>query len=254
MVGALQDRIAIVTGGGGGIGRATALALAEAGAHVVVADIAADRAQETVRLVLDAGGRAELVRTDVSRDEQVAALVAGTVDRHGRLDCAVNAAAIEFENTLLADAEEADYERVMDVNVRSVFLCLKHEIRAMLPRGTGSIVTIASTNATRPQPRTPLYTASKHAVIGLVKAAAGDYASRGIRINAVAPGATDTPMLRAAIERRGGTAEQVAGLLSPMRRFGDPAEVARAVRWLCSDEASFVTGHDLRGAGGMLTR
>ena len=252
---ALAGRSALVTGGGGGIGRATALLLAAAGARVVVADIAADRGEETAALVAAAGGEATFVRTDVSQADQVRDLVAHTVEAHGRLDCAVNAAAIEFEDTLVSDAVEADYDRMMDVNVRSVFLCLKYETSAMLAQGDGgSIVTIASTSATRPQPRTPLYTASKHAVLGLVRACAVDYASKGIRINAVSPGAVDTPMLRQAVDRRGADLQQTAALLSPMRRLGDPGEIAKAVLWLCSDDSSFTTGHNLASDGGMLAR
>lgn len=252
---ALQGRAALVTGGGGGIGRATALALAAAGAHVVVADIAEDRVEETAALVRQEGGEASFLRADVSQADQVRDLVAHTVEAHGRLDCAVNAAAIEFEDTLVTDADEADYERMMDVNVRSVFLCLKYQIRAMLEHGDGgSIVVIASTSARRPQPRTPLYTASKHAVLGLVRATAVDHASKGIRINAVSPGAIDTPMLRQAVDRRGGDLQRTAGLLSPMRRLGDPAEVARAVLWLCADDSSFTTGHNLAADGGMMAR
>lgn len=251
----LDDRIALVTGGGGGIGRASVLALANVGATVVVADIAANRAQQTVDLVEESGGHAEALSVDVSQPEQVSDLIAHTVERHGGLDCAVNAAAIEFEDTDVTEATDADYERMMNVNVRSVFLGLRHQVAAMLAHGRGgSIVAIASSSSFRPQPRTPLYTASKHAVLGLVRACAVDHAANGIRINAIAPGAIDTPMLRQAIDRRHGDHEQMARVLSPMRRFGDPSEVAAAVLWLCSDESSFVTGHAMAVDGGLLAR
>jgi glucose 1-dehydrogenase len=250
---ALKSRIGIVTGGAGGIGRGAARALAGAGAHVVVADIDTLRGQETVDEIHATGGSATFVRTDVSDAEQVSHLVNGTVERHGRLDCAVNAAGIEFEATLLHDETEADYERMMDVNVRSIFLCLRAQLAVMVDQpGGGSIVAIASTNAHRPQPRTPLYSASKHAVLGLVRATALDYAAKGVRINAISPGAIDTPMLRGAIDRRGGNPADFARVLNPMRRFGDPTEVGQAALWLCSDASSFTTGTTLAVDGGFL--
>jgi glucose 1-dehydrogenase len=141
---------------------------------------------------------------------------------------------------------------MMNVNTRGVFLCMKHEIAAMLAAGGGSIVNIASTNSFRPQHDQPAYTASKHAVLGLTRSAAMDYAGRGIRINAICPGAIDTPMLRNAMERRGRDADDVAHRLSPLGRFGRPDEIAAAVLWLCSDASSFTSGHALAVDGGML--
>lgn len=249
----LAGRVILVTGAAGGIGRATVVALAAAGATIVAADIAEGRLAETVDRARDVGGTVRARPTDVSRPEEVRALVDGVVADHDRFDGAVNAAAIEFEDTLVTEATDADYDRMMDVNVRSVFLGLREQARAILSLGRpGSIVAIASSSAHRPQPRTPLYTASKHAVLGLVRACAVDLARSGIRVNAISPGAIDTPMLRAAIERRRGDLDRTARALSPMHRFGAPAEVADAVLWLLSDESSFVTGHALAVDGGML--
>lgn len=248
-----QGRAVVVTGGGGGMGRAICLAFAATGAAVVVADLDEGSGQQTLEELASAGGVGSFVHTDVSRADDVEAMVAHTVEAYGSLDHAVNAAAIEFEDTLLHDAADADYDRMLDVNVRSVFLCMRAEIRAMLDHGQGgTIVTIASTSAWRPQPRTPLYTASKHAVLGFVRAAGVDYARRGIRINAIAPGAIQTPMLASAIERRGGDLARAVGRLSPSGRYGQPEEIAEAALWLSSARSSFTVGHALAVDGGFL--
>ena len=170
------------------------------------------------------------------------------------LDCAANVAAIETETTLLADCDEATFDRLVAVNLKSVFLCLKYEIRAMLERGGGAIVNIASTNSFRPLPKQAVYTATKHGVVGLTKTAAIEYAAAGIRINAVAPGAIDTPMLRGAMAARGSAEQDVLARLSLTGRFGQPAEIAHAVLWLCSDESAFTMGHVLAVDGGYLAR
>lgn len=249
----LEDRVALVTGAAGGIGRATAIALAGAGATVVTSDIADEPGRETVEAIRASGGIATYVHADVSDEEEVDALLAHVEGAHGRLDCAVNAAGVEFEATLLHEAASDDYRRMFAVNVQSVFLCMRRELELMLAGGRpGSIVNVASTNASRPQPGTPLYTASKHAVLGMVRATALDYAARGIRVNAISPGAIDTSMLRGAIGRRGGNPDAFAKVLSPMRRFGQPEEVARAALWLCSDASSFTTGANLSVDGGFL--
>ena len=154
----------------------------------------------------------------------------------------------------MADVEEATFDRIIAVNLKSIFLCMKFEIRQMLTHGGGAIVNIASTNSFRPQPHQSAYTASKHGVLGMTKNAAIDYAPHGIRINAICPGAIDTPMLRAAIERRGREPEEVAGRLSVLGRFGDPAEIAAAALWLCSDASSFTVGHAFAVDGGYLAR
>jgi glucose 1-dehydrogenase len=247
-------KVALVTGAAGGMGRATAQAFAAAGAKVVAADIAADEGEQTAKLIRGNGGEAVFVRTDVSDAADVEAAVATAVNEYGGLDCAANMAAIETETTFLADCEEATFDRLVAVNLRSIFLCLKYEIRAMLQRGGGSIVNIASTNSFRPLPKQAVYTATKHGVIGLTKTAAIEYAGKGIRVNAVAPGAIDTPMLRGAIAARGSDEAEVISRLSLIGRFGDPTEIANAVLWLCSDRSTYTVGHTLAVDGGYLAR
>lgn len=249
----MSGTTAIVTGATGGMGRAITLRLADAGADVIATDVADTGADELLADASSAGGAVHFVRGDVSVSDDVAAVVATALDRTGRLDAAVNAAAIEFETVPLADCADDDFDRMMRVNTRGVFLSMKHEIRAMLEGGRpGSIVNIASTNSFRPQHDQPAYTASKHAVLGLTRSAAMDYASDGIRVNAICPGAIDTPMLRNAMERRGRSADDVALRLSPIGRFGDPGEIADAALWLLSPGSSFTTGHALSVDGGML--
>ena len=247
-------KVALVTGAAGGMGRATAQAFAAAGAKVVAADIAVDEGEQTAKLIRGNGGKAVFVRTDVSDAADVEAAVATAVNEYGGLDCAANMAAIETETTFLADCEEATFDRLVAVNLRSIFLCLKYEIRAMLQRGGGSIVNIASTNSFRPLPKQAVYTATKHGVIGLTKTAAIEYAGQGIRVNAVAPGAIDTPMLRGAIAARGSDEAEVISRLSLVGRFGDPTEIANAVLWLCSDGSTYTVGHTLAVDGGYLAR
>jgi NAD(P)-dependent dehydrogenase (short-subunit alcohol dehydrogenase family) len=247
-------KVALITGAAGGMGRATAQAFAAAGAKVVAADIAADEGEQTAKLIRGNGGEAVFVRTDVSDAADVEAAVATAVNEYGGLDCAANMAAIETETTFLADCEEATFDRLVAVNLRSIFLCLKYEIRAMLQRGGGSIVNIASTNSFRPLPKQAVYTATKHGVIGLTKTAAIEYAGQGIRVNAVAPGAIDTPMLRGAIAARGSDEAEVISRLSLVGRFGDPTEIANAVLWLCSDGSTYTVGHTLAVDGGYLAR
>jgi NAD(P)-dependent dehydrogenase (short-subunit alcohol dehydrogenase family) len=245
---------ALVTGGASGMGRAISSAFAVAGARVLVADISVDGGEETARAVKQAGGEAVFVRTDVSQSSDVQAAVDAAVSSFGGLDFAVNAAAIEGEGGPLADVDEDVFDRVIAVNLRSIFLSMKYEIRAMLAGGGGSIVNIASTNSYRPQPHQAAYTASKYGVAGITKAAAIDYAPLGIRINAVAPGAIDTPMLRGAIAARGRDADEVAGRLSLTGKFGTVDEIAEGALWLCSDRSSFTIGHVLAVDGGYLAR
>jgi NAD(P)-dependent dehydrogenase (short-subunit alcohol dehydrogenase family) len=250
--------VAFITGAGGGMGRAISIAFADAGAKVVMADVDAAGGAETQRLAEEAGGDAVFVATDVSDGAAVEAAIGAAIDRHGRIDCAVNAAAIENETSPLHECDDSVFDRIASVNGRGMFLSLKHEIAAMLSpsRGEpgGAIVNIASTNSFRPQHDQPAYTASKHAVIGLTRSAAYDYAPRGIRINAICPGSIDTPMLRSAMARRGRDPQDVVGRLSLINRFGQPEEIAAAALWLCSDGASFVYGHALAVDAGYLAR
>jgi len=255
MTASFEGKVAVVTGAAGGMGRAIAEAFAAAGAAVAAADISEEGGRATVDGITGSGGRAVFVPTDVSDASAVEQLVATAVQQFGSLDCAVNAAAIENETTRLADTDEADFDRMIAVNLKSVYLCLKYELRAMLAQGRGgSIVNIASTNSFRPQPNQAAYTASKHGVLGITRAAAIDYAGDGIRINAICPGAIDTPMLRGAMARRGRDPEDVARRLSLLNRFGRVEEIAQAALWLCSDESGFTVGHALAVDGGYLAR
>lgn len=251
----LEGKVAIVTGAGVGMGAATARLLAARGARVVVSDINPDTAATTVEAIRANGGTAHAVRTDVSDEAQVEALVAETVATFGRLDCAVNNAAITPDVLPIHEADMAVFDRVLNVDLRSVMLCMKYEIRQMLAQeGPGSIVNIGSVSSFRPQPNNAAYVAAKHGVIGLTKTGSLEYAGRGIRVNAVLPGAIDTPMLRGALETTGFTEADFAPALSLFGRFGKPEEVAEASAWLCSDAASYVTGHSLAVEGGYLTR
>ena len=249
-----DGRSTIVTGGSGGMGRAIALAFAAAGSRVIVSDVAVAGGEETVDLVRAAGGEAQFIAADVSKGADVEALVNEAVRAYGGLDYAVNAAAIEFEIDYLADLSEEDWDRMLDVNLKSIFLCMKHEINAMLAGSGGAIVNIASTNSYRPQAHQSAYTASKFGVLGLTKSAAVDYAPRGIRINAICPGSIDTPMLRGAMAKRGRDPQEVANRLSLIGRFGTPDEIAAAALWLCSGASAFTIGHALAVDGGYLSR
>lgn len=251
----LEGRVAIVTGAGVGMGAATAKVLATRGAKVIVSDIVEGTARETCEAIRAAGGIAEVVLCDVAEEAQVEALVASTVDLFGRLDCAVNNAAITPDNLPIAEADMTVFDKVLRVDLRSVMLCMKYEIRQFLKQASkGAIVNIGSVSSFRPQPNNAAYVAAKHGVIGLTKTGSLEYAGQGIRVNAVLPGAIDTPMLRGALETTGFTEADFAPALSLFGRFGKPEEVAEASAWLCSDAASYVTGHSLAVEGGYLTR
>ncbi len=246
-----EDKVALVTGGGSGIGRASALAFANAGAKVVVSGRREKEAFETIALLKQRGGQGTFIRADVSRESEVEALVAQTVSTYGRLDAAFNNAGTEGEvGKQTHEQSLANYESVMDTNVLGVLLAMKHEIGALLKNGGGAIVNNASVGGLVGFPGASVYVASKHAVLGLTKTAALEYARRGIRINAVAPGGIETPMLH---RFTGGPGtdffNQLAGM-HPIGRLGRPEEIAEAVLWLCSDKASFVTGLSLTADGG----
>jgi glucose 1-dehydrogenase len=232
------------------MGAAIVGALVGEGARVVAADRSLAQLEE---LASPLGDAVACSANDLTDDAAADDLVAFAVETFGQLDCAVNAAAIEFETAPLHLVTDADYDRLMDINVRALFRCMRAELTTMLAGGNGgSIVNIASTNSFRPQHDQPVYTASKHAVLGLTRSAALDYAHHGVRVNAICPGAIDTPMLRAAMDRRGRNADEVARRLTRFGRFGTPEEIAAAAVWLCSDESSFTTGHALAVDGGML--
>ncbi|MEZ5743022.1 MAG: glucose 1-dehydrogenase [Sphingomonadaceae bacterium] len=251
----LDGKVAIVTGAGMGMGAATARLFAGRGAKVIVSDINEEAGRETLDAIRSAGGEAEFVLCDVTDEAQVEALVAKTVSAFGRLDCAVNNAAITPDILPIAEADMAVFDKVLNVDLRSVMLCMKYEIRQFLAQGSkGAIVNVGSVSSFRPQPNNAAYVAAKHGVIGLTKTGSLEYAPQGIRVNAVLPGAIDTPMLRGALETTGFTEEEFAPALSLFGRFGKPEEVAEASAWLCSDAASYVTGHSLAVEGGYLTR
>lgn len=244
-----SGKVAIVTGAAAGIGRATAEAFATAGARVVVADINQTEGEQVASGIRAAGGDAMFIPCDVRDDAQVQALVAETVERFGQLDMAFNNAGIEIEQSKLADGDDATFDRIMDINVKGVWRCMKHEIPAMLANGGGAIVNTASVAGLGAAPKMSIYSASKHAVIGLTRSAAVEYAKKGIRVNAVCPAVIDTDMFRRAAEADPRKAEYAAAM-HPVGRLGQASEIAAAVLYLCSEGAAFTTGVALPVDGG----
>jgi len=252
-----QGKTAIVTGGGSGIGRATALALARAGAQVVIGNRNREQGHAVVQEIAALGGQAEFVRTDVANVNDVKALIARAVEKFGRLDLAFNNAGIEGESKPLHEQDETLANQLLDVNLKGIFWAMKYEIEAMLTNaanaaggGRGAIVNCSSVLGLGGFRGGALYVASKHAIIGLTKTAALDYAAQGIRVNAVAPGPIETPLLH----RFAGDSVPAHAKAIPLGRLGQPEEVAEAVVWLLSDAASYVTGHTLPVDGGYRAR
>ncbi len=244
-----DDKVALVTGGATGIGRATALAFARRGATVVIAGRRRAEGEKAVAAIAAAGGTARFIAADVTRPDEIAKLHRTIVADHGRLDIAFNNAGYQEPRAPLAEQDAGLYDRVFDTNVRSVFLSLQHQIRHMAERGGGAIVVNTSVSGLRnPNPGLALYSASKAALISLMRSAAMEYAERGVRINAVAPGRVVTDMMLAS--KIMDMKAVAAGL--PLRRMGQPEEVAEAVAWLASDAASFVVGHVLCTDGGFM--
>jgi NAD(P)-dependent dehydrogenase (short-subunit alcohol dehydrogenase family) len=252
-MGTFSDKVALVTGATSGIGRAAALAFAREGARVVVSGRRAQDGEATVALIRNAGGEAKFVSTDVRDEAQVAALVKQTLSTYGRLDAAFNNAGIgegAGSRVFIHEKTTETYHQVMNTNVLGVFLCLKHELAAMLKRGRGAIVNSASVSGLIGFPGASTYVASKHAVVGLTKSAALECAAHGIRVNAVAPGGTETPLLDRITGGAGSERHKQFIAYHPMGRTARPEEIAAAVLWLCSDHASFTTGQCLAVDGG----
>jgi NAD(P)-dependent dehydrogenase (short-subunit alcohol dehydrogenase family) len=245
-----EGRVAIVTGAGSGIGRASALAFAREGAKVVLADVTEAAGEETAELVRGEDGEATFVVCDVSRAADAARLVEKAVAAYGRLDAAHNNAGVTHTQLQAADISEEEFDRTVAINLKGVWLCMKYEIAQMLENGGGAIVNAGSTAAVVGLPKFAAYTATKHGVAGLTKSAALDYAKQGIRVNVVSPGATRTPMMLKAIAENPEREEFINHGI-PMGRMGMPEEIAEAAVWLCSDRASFVTGQVLQVDGGI---
>jgi len=242
-------KVAIVTGAASGIGRATAVAFASAGATVVVADVSEEGNQETARAIEDQGGRVLAVRCDVTNGQDVKAALDRSLDTFGRLDIAFNNAGVEQPVGPAAEVSEQEWDRIVDINLRGVFLCMKHEIPLLLQQGGGAIVNTSSGAGVTAVKGQAAYTAAKHGVVGLTKAAALDYAQTNIRINAVCPGIIDTAMMQRFTGDSAEGRQRVIGQ-EPVGRMGTPEEIAGAVLWLCSDAAAFVVGHALVMDGG----
>lgn len=249
----LAGKTALVTGGSSGIGQATALAFAGAGANVVVADVLEVAGTETARLIEQRGGRAFFMKCDVSSEEDIKQTVRRTIETFGSLDFAVNNAGIEGKPASTVDCTVENWDRVIDINLKGVWLGMKYELPQMLKQGSGSIVNISSIAGLIGFQGVPAYVASKHGIIGLTKTAALEYAKSGVRVNAVCPGIIETPMIDRFTQ---GDAKAKSGLAAgePMGRMGHPEEIASAVLWLCSEGAAFVTGHSLVADGGWVAQ
>ena len=246
-----DDEAALVTGAAGGIGRATAEAFAREGARVLVVDLDGDGAQETVDRIAGAGGEAVALAADVTDEGQVEAMVHRAVDAFGRLDCAHNNAGASGQMAAFTDMTLDEWDRLIALNLTSVFLCLKHELAAMAAAGRGAVVNTSSGAGHVGFAGLPHYVASKHGVLGLTKSAAQEFAPSGLRINAICPGTTDTPMMQAFIGGDEGM-ERMMKRTVPTGELGRPEQIAEAVVWLCSDRASFVNGENLIVDGGTL--
>lgn len=242
MTGQFDGKVALVTGAGSGIGRASALAFAKQGARVVVNDILPEGGEETIRRIKESGGEAVFIKADVSRADEVESLINDTVKTYSRLDCAHNNAGIPGPAALTADYTEEQWDRVININLKSVFLCMKYEIPQMLKQGSGSIVNTASTMGVVGFGTGPAYVTSKHGIIGLTKSTALGYVKDGLRINAVCPGNTDTSIFDN-VKKKLPELYEVVMAATPIGRLAQPEEIANAVIWLCSDAGSYCTGH-----------
>jgi NAD(P)-dependent dehydrogenase (short-subunit alcohol dehydrogenase family) len=252
MTGLLDGKTALVTGAASGIGRATAVAFAREGARVMLSDISDAAGQQAADEICSLQGDARFFRADVSDEADVEALVEATRSAFGSLSCAVNSAGMTGSMRPIHELELQDFRRVIDLNLIGVFLCMKHEISAMLGAG-GSIVNISSGAGLVAAPALSPYCASKHGVLGLTKTGAAENARTGIRINAICPGSTDTPMLQESMAVHAQVKKMILAS-QPGGRLGTPEEIAEAAVWLCSDRASFVNGHSMLVDGGAVSR
>ncbi|MGV3508279.1 MAG: SDR family NAD(P)-dependent oxidoreductase [Sphingobacteriaceae bacterium] len=247
----LENKVSIITGAAMGMGSDTAKLFAEEGAKVVVADFNEEAGNAVVKEIIANGGSAAFCKVDISDASQVEAMVKFTVNTYGRLDCAVNNAALKPDNNSFEDLDEEYWDRLQAVDLKGTALCMKYELRQFVLQGTGgAIVNISSINAFKPTTGNPAYQAFKHGVVGLTKAAAFEYGIKGIRINSVAPGAIRTPMLTAALKGLGIEEKDIIPTMSLIGRLGEPREVAHGSLFLCSDDASYVHGTVLHVGGG----
>ncbi len=253
MPGLVEGKTALVTGAASGIGRATALALAREGARVVVADLDESGGESTVTAIREQGGEAHFLPTDVTSESQVEALVAGTVERFGRVDCAVNNAGTAGPSGTIASISIDDWNRILAINLTGTFLCLKYELPVMQEQAAGSIVNMSSGAGVIAVPWLAPYCASKHGVLGLTKSAAVENARTGVRVNAICPGSTDTPMIRSAMADNPSLEKLIVSRM-PGGRLGLAEEIAEAAVWLCSDRASFVSGESMLVDGASVAR
>ena len=253
MAGLVENKVALITGGGSGIGRATALLFAREGAKVLVADYNAEGGERTVKTIKEAGGTAIFHAADVSNPQDVDGLMHKVVETYGRLDCAFNNAGIEGQGGETPECSLDNWNRVIAINLTGVFLCMKYEIPLMLKHGGGSIVNTASAAGLVGLAGGSAYVAAKHGVAGLTKTAALEFAQKGIRVNAVCPGFIRTPMVERVLDKGTFSEEQIFAA-EPMHRMGKPEEIAEAVLWLCSDASSFVTGLPMPVDGGYVAQ
>ena len=251
-MGMFQDKCVLVTGGASGIGQATAEAFAREQAIVVIADIDVENGHKTIEMLQANGGEALFIKTDVTQRDEVRALLKRTIETYGRLDCAFNNAGIDNPPNLITKLSEKDWDRVIDVNLKGVWLCMKYEIPHMVKQGGGAIVNTSSVAGLVGTATLSIYSASKHGVLGLTKTAALEFASKKVRVNAICPGVIRTPLIVSALEKFP-EMESTFNIAHPLNRIGEVGEVASMVLWLCSEAASFVTGQCIAVDGGFMS-